>query len=673
MNIKPLTICTVLFISIFSFGQYSSVDAQVVLLESDLVTVGLDAASDTGLKNNDGVTNLVRPTFRGKAPFGARVTVKINNSPLCRATAVSNSTYSCKSEIELLEGKYTVLAETAKYYTKNPASITLDAKNTTPPTNPTLGSISDTGSSATDMITISKMLQIKGFGEAGARIDILANGISVCNLIIPVSNSYQCTYYVTKTGVYKLRALETDLAGNKATSLQEVTLTIVEPIPNGATPTIPDLSSGSDSGVSNEDNITNNKTPSITGTGTNGLKVQVVVDGKATCTNLIIDSTYSCSPILSVDKKYTVSARYIAEDGSVGAQTLPLEVVLKTLKSIPAIPDLVDESDDGMSTTDNITYSKSLIVNGTADMGDSVNLMINENSVYTTVLGPDETKWTFTYTASDLGEYNAVVETTDVAGNKAVSLPLSISVVRKPEFVPTVPEPNIVDASDTGAFATDNTTSDSTPTFSGVAGISGNMVSFYADSNKLCESVVTSEGAYECTSTVLLDGSYSVSAIQTNPFGDRSDMSPVITMTIDTLNPTPASLPDLLTSSDDGASGTDNSTTLTSLRLMGYAEKNSKISLLVNNVEVYSAQLPNTSGGNGVSWRYTYDAPSEGVYTIKVVETDLAGNAARASQTLTVTVLPVEPPIEVVDAPEPAIQPIVETVDTVVADPVANQ
>ncbi len=641
MNIKSPCVWSVLIISIISFSYCVPVYAQSTLTVSDSVSVGLDAASDSGISTTDNITNLVRPTFRGKAPFQARVTVKLNGSPVCRTTALANASYSCKSEIDLPDASYSAIAETTKFFSKN-ASIVIDTKNVTAPTVPVLGAISDTGVSSADMKTTAKLLQIKGFGEPGAKVDVYANGLLACSSSIATGNIYQCTYSVPKLGTYKLKSIETDVAGNKSVFTAESNVVVVSSIPNNAVPSVPDLDTASDSGVLNNDNITNVKNPLIIGTGVAGLNVQLIADGKTLCTTVVkTDGTYACSPVLSLDKKYTISARYYAEDGSTETQSTGLDLTLKTAISAPTLPDLSSESDTGTSSTDNITFSKSLKLVGTNESGAKVSVLVNNVLVHTVTLENNVTTWMYTHTVTTLGSYDVVVRQSDSAGNvSADSTVLHIVVERQPETVAVPNTPDLATNSDSGALSTDNITNDSTPTFTGASGVFGNTIQYFAGELKICETKVLENNSYECTvTTALRDGVYAVSAKQINSFGDISRSGPVLSITIDTSNPVGASLPDLLTISDDGENTTDNTTTLTLLQLAGFAEKKSNISVLVNDVSVYATQLPDNTGTNGVPWKFIHTAPGVGVYNIKVTETDLAGNVAPVSPVLVVTVL----------------------------------
>ncbi|WP_245823687.1 beta strand repeat-containing protein, partial [Photobacterium proteolyticum] len=79
-------------------------------------------------------------------------------------------------------------------------------------------------------------------------------------------------------GTLTVSATQTDIAGNTSTGdSTNITLDNIAP----STPSTPDLSTGSDSGSSNSDNITNDNIPTFTGTGTNGDTVTLFssVDG----------------------------------------------------------------------------------------------------------------------------------------------------------------------------------------------------------------------------------------------------------------------------------------------------------------------------------------------------------------------------------------------------------
>src|SRR5690554_395340 len=93
-------------------------------------------------------------------------------------------------------------------------------------------------------------------------------------------------------------------------------------------------------------------------------------------------------------------------------------------------------------------------------------------------------------------------------------------------------------SSDTGVSATDRITSDKTPTFSGTGGVAGNTVKLYANGTEVGSGVVSGNGSWSVTSSVLADNSYSITARYINAESLQSASSAALNpVVIDTAAP----------------------------------------------------------------------------------------------------------------------------------------
>ena len=128
---------------------------------------------------------------------------------------------------------------------------------------------------------------------------------------------------------------------------------------------------------------------------------------------------------------------------------------------------------------------------------------------------------------------------------------------------PLVPStPDLHSGSDTGISSTDNNTSDTTPTFTGVARASS-TVELFAGSSSLGTTTADNSGNWSFTvgsSDALSNGSHAITAKATDATGNVSDASAELTISIDAAAPAAPSTPDLDSSSDTGSSNTDNNT-----------------------------------------------------------------------------------------------------------------
>src|SRR5207249_63872 len=106
---------------------------------------------------------------------------------------------------------------------------------------------------------------------------------------------------------------------------------------------------------------------------------------------------------------------------------------------------------------------------------------------------------------------------------------------------PGAPTPNLQAGSDTGFSSTDNITSDNTPTFDVTSTSSGFTVTIY-DGGSQIGSAVAGGTTVAVTASTLSDGVHSITAKQADLAGNLSVASSALSVTIDTVTPTTASM-----------------------------------------------------------------------------------------------------------------------------------
>ena len=107
--------------------------------------------------------------------------------------------------------------------------------------------------------------------------------------------------------------------------------------------------------------------------------------------------------------------------------------------------------------------------------------------------------------------------------------------------IPPAPaQPDLDAGSDRGQFDNDNLTSDNTPTFTGSGAASGNTMQIFANGVQVGSGPIAANGTWSVTTSVLTDGTKSITARQANGSGSSGD-SPALSITIDTVAPTVSS------------------------------------------------------------------------------------------------------------------------------------
>jgi hypothetical protein len=109
-----------------------------------------------------------------------------------------------------------------------------------------------------------------------------------------------------------------------------------------------------------------------------------------------------------------------------------------------------------------------------------------------------------------------------------------------------------------------------------------------------------------------------------------------LVVTLDTTSPAPPSAPDLLPSSDSGASNTDNVTRVNPPAFQGTGEANDIIRMRASGVQVGEGTV-GSDGSNGIlgdglgAWEVTIEPLADGAYTMTADLEDLAGNFSEPS------------------------------------------
>jgi hypothetical protein len=211
-------------------------------------------------------------------------------------------------------------------------------------------------------------------------------------------------------------------------------------------------------------------------------------------------------------------------------------VVSATTDSVSHVPILTGIAQDtGALADDAVTSDPTLLVLGTADAGNIVEVLIDGSSVGTTV-ADGSGSWIFDYTGTTLanGTYAFTAKATNSQGNvSAESAALPVTVDR---VAPTTPTITGI-ASDTGA-AGDGTTSDQTLVISGTAE-AGSTIALYINGSLIGPTQADGSGSwtYDHTSVSLANGTYTLTATATDVAGNTSSPSSTCAVKVDTIAP----------------------------------------------------------------------------------------------------------------------------------------
>ena len=211
----------------------------------------------------------------------------------------------------------------------NTSTIIID---TTAPTVGTGGlahtSISDTGISSSDSITTNTTPALAGTTEPNATVAVIVNGVTY-NTTADASGNWSISATNTlPAGTYTPSITVTDAAGNSATADgTPFTVDLTAP----AKPSAPDLATASDTGSSSSDNLTNDTTPTLTGTAESGSLVKVY-DGSTYLGSAIASGgTWSFTPSTSLlAGVHTITVTATDAAGNTSDASDPMTITIDT-------------------------------------------------------------------------------------------------------------------------------------------------------------------------------------------------------------------------------------------------------------------------------------------------------------------------------------------------------
>lgn len=494
---------------------------------------------------------------------------------------------------------------------------------------PDLVSTSDTGSSNTDNITNDTTPTFGGSGAtSGNSVHVLVDGTTVGTATATAGGAWSFTITSTlSAGTHAITTSHDDGTTDAGpSSALNIVIDSTAPTAIGA----PDLLAASDLGISSTDNITSSATQQLSGSATTGDIVSILVGGVTVNNVTAAGNSWSYTHTLA-NGSYAITVQASDTAGNASTASAALGLTVDTVAPATAgTPDLLASSDSGSSNTDNLTNASTPTISGTGAEANSVVQILVGGATVGATTASGAGAWTFTFSSTLAAGSNVItVQAQDVAGNSGPasgSLTLVVDTTAA-----SLSAPDLATASDTGLSTTDNITSDSTPTFEGSADANA-TVSVLSDGTTVGTATAGAGGGWSFTFTsTLADGSYAITAVQTDTAGNTSAVSTALNITIDTTAPTTLPLPDLLATSDLGVSNADNITSSPTQQFSGSTATGDIVSILVGGVTA------NTVTAAGGSWSYTHTLAA-GSYAITVQATDAIGNGGPVSAALGIVV-----------------------------------
>ncbi len=368
------------------YNNLNPADVTVTNIDNDTVANApdLDELSDLGVSNTDNLTNVIRPVINGNGIAGQTVVLFDGNTQIGSAVIGGAGTYSITLGNPLSEGSHTITAKLSDGAgnfgsASSPLTIVIDITAPIAPLAPDLAATSDSGDSNIDNLTNDTTPTFIGTGTAGDGIHIFSDGALVGTGVVDSQGNYAVTVSTALfNGPTVITAYFTDPAGNQSSVSAPLNIEIDTTPP--AAPSVPDLTAASDTGVLNDDNLTNDTTPTFTGTGINGDTIRIYRGGNIQIgSGIVSGGVYTITLDINTlaSGTHSLTARATDPAGNEGDPSAALSVTIDTTApTAPAAPDLAASSDTGKFNDDNLTDVTDPVFAGTGVAGDVVRIFI---------------------------------------------------------------------------------------------------------------------------------------------------------------------------------------------------------------------------------------------------------------------------------------------------------
>ena len=392
------------------------------------------------------------------------------------------------------------------------------------------------------------VLTLTGTAEANSTVKVYDGATLLGSATANGSGAWSFTTAALSNGAHSLTATATDAAGNTgaASSALSVTVDAVAPV----APTITSFST--DSGTVG-DGITNDSTPTLTGTAEANSTVKVY-DGATLLGTALANGTgawtYTTAALTNGAHSLTATATDAA--GNTGAASTALSVTVDAVA--PVAPTIASFSPDSGTVGDGITNAKHVTLTGTAEANSTVKVYDGA-----TLLGSATANgsgaWSFTTGALSNAIHSLTATATDAAGNTgAASTALSVTVDTTAPVAPSIAS----FSTDSGVVG-DHITNDNTLTLTGTAE-ANSTVKVYDGATLLGSATANGSGAWSYTTAALSNGAHSLTATATDAAGNTGVASTALSVTIDTTAPVAPTIASFSTDSGRGATASPMTT-----------------------------------------------------------------------------------------------------------------
>lgn len=600
----------------------------------------------------------------GHAEAGSTVTVKDSNgNQIGTGQADSGGNFTVSITPSKMNGETVkVTATDSSNNESQPTSAV--APDITAPGTPIITAVTDDqpmyqGPLDNGDVTNDSKPKLEGTAEAGSQVKIYDNGTLLTTVVADINGNWNYTpASALSEGAHIFTVTATDAANN--TSSAASWKIIVDTI----APTVPAITLVNDNvgtitgDVANNGGITNDNTPTISGTGEPGSLVSLFDNGTLLDTILVTSSgTWSYTvpdgaPLTDRVHNFTV----LASDMAGNVTTSPTVVTITVDTQAPAAPVILSMTDNVGSIQSDLPTNQRTDdtlpkLNGTGVAGSTVTLYDGTTPIGS-VLVPADGNWSIQVTQPlSEGPHTLTAVATDAAGNASTPASFALTIDTTPPAAPIIVAGEGLIGGATLPLANGGSTKSTTPVLSGT-GEPGATITVADNGTTLGRTTVQPDGTWTFTPpNALPEGPHKFTATATDVAGNTGIPSASFTLTVDNTPPVQPGAPVI---TDDVApvtgvvtNGNTNDTTPT---FSGTGTSGDVISVYLDG---NTTPLGTTKVGADGTWSFT---PTTDInpdsYQVTITATDPAGNVSQPSTAVTLNIditPPATPTIEAAD------------------------
>lgn len=606
-----------------------------------------DVAPGTGPLTSGQTTNDAQPTLSGRGTPGETITVYDNDTPIGTALVGATGSWTFTPTEALGEGNHslTITATDPAGNESDPSAaftLVVDTVSLTP----TITNVSDNvdpvqGTIPTNGVTNDNTPTLTGTAEPNSVVTISDGNTVLGTAIANASGTWTFTPTLAE-GTHNFTVIATDPQGNVSDASTPWTVVV-----DTTAPTLPVITSVSDNvegGTGNLTNgqLTNDATPTLTGTGEEGSTVRIL-DGNTVIGSVVVGEggTWSFTPEPALTNgPHSLRVNAIDPAGNVSANSPVFTITVDiTPPAAPVITSVVDDVGPatgtlaiGASTNDNLPT-----FNGTGEVGATIRIFDNDALIGTAVVSAAGT-WTFTpTTALTDGPHVFSLSAVDAAGNTSVTSTLyNLTVDTAAPNTPTLLSVTDDRGPNTGTLTSGQATNDQQPTLAGTAE-AGAIVRILDNGVQIGETTAGSDGRWTFSpDSALSNGSHTLTITATDAAGNVSTPTQGFVVVVDNV---PPQAPLISQAIDDqgsitGPVGSGQPTNDAQPVLNGTSEPNAVVRVFEGDTLIGQTQA-NADG----SWSLPVEtAFLDGQHVLTARAVDAAGNVSPPSPSFTLNI-----------------------------------